>query len=338
MRPILSVVLSTCTILLFLLFVLVGTERFQVNRAYLGLSRAFFQNSDQAKYAEAADAEHRFRGLSLSALPESARQKAIAAALTLQDKAEEASRIWRTTGLSYEVLVNWGEAIRRVKSDHEAAIWFQQAAVLDPDSPLGWLHLGRFCQSFLSHEVDACKLFLTHERNNWLIDSDFESEKIFTLWNLSQYQFVFSGWFPYELPSSTTGYAISQCPGLMKRCGMTRVTVAAPANGAGLWQCLHLVVNAQYKFSAWLRVESEQDSKWRPLYFEGNTSEGNRGHWPGGDYQQGASDWQLWEYQFTAPAFVQQGFACFSPIRLEGQGKTWFHSPRLEMITQGKVD
>jgi hypothetical protein len=94
-------------------------------------------------------------------------------------------------------------------------------------------------------------------------------------------------------------------------------------------QCLQLPSGHTYRFSAWLKVQTEPGMKWRPLYYQGELDGTTKGYWPG--TQQGSIDWAYWEQEFILPPF-EDGQVCFHPIRLESAGTAWFYDARLTLV------
>lgn len=192
--------------------------------------------------------------------------------------------------------------------------WYHLAEKLKADTTILWLDLGVSCQREQTRDDELCQHFLVNNNQNWLVDTDFVFNR--TAWLLNRREGV--------------AYEIGPCSNLTeKRCAVVSITDKVPEFGASWYQCGYIESGKQYRFSAWLKVIISGDGQWRPLYAQGNIDSETRGFWPGD--QEGSIDWQYWERTFTAPEF-DNGRACFHPIILKGQGKSWFHSATLTQI------
>jgi len=182
---------------------------------------------------------------------------------------------------------------------------------VDPLNENLWLEVGRICQQQPS--IDAiCERFLDHVAGNWLVDPYFHGK--WTAWSFNRREKM--------------NYAITRCPDATERlCAMVEIGENASQHGASIFQCLRLVSGGTYKYSAWIKVETQ--GRWLPLYHQGDIEGEPAGRWPGD--QTGSQEWKLWERTFTADDFDDQR-ACFHPVRLVGLGRAWFYGAELTRV------
>lgn len=197
----------------------------------------------------------------------------------------------------------------------EALRWLQLAKEINPiHQEDAWQTIGKVCQRIKEPE-SVCDEAVQRNLGNLLVNSNF-------LYNDD-------GWVMRTEDASQT--PILLCPEMEHQlCAHMAQTSKALPQSSSWWQCVvNLTPGQMYKFSAWIKVEADIESQWRPVYFQGKVNGEPKGFWPGAQF--GSSEWHYWEQQFMMPPF-DEGFACFHPIRLLGNGEAWFHSPVLSQV------
>jgi hypothetical protein len=191
--------------------------------------------------------------------------------------------------------------------------WLALAIAADNDP---WIRaqLGHACRWDWDGDP-ACRRFLEKNQGNYFVNPDFAVADL-------------NGWQQVNAPAT---YATGPCPDRDTLCAMIEVEQAEVRPAAGLGQCFQVTAGEVYRFAARLKVTTE--GVWRPLYIQGTRDGQTDGHWLGDE--RGASDWRLWEYSFTAPAF-DDGRACFYPVRLQASGQAWFDSVKVVALTEQK--
>lgn len=216
---------------------------------------------------------------------------------------------WDYVGLTEENYVQYGKAVDDVD---EALRWYSIAELVDPKNPELWLQVGKICQRNPSVD-DICERFLTHNEFNWLVDPEFAFDQ--TAWRFNR--------------RDGADYAIVTCPDVPgQKCARVKIYAVTSSHGTSWAQCLILAPEKKYRFSAWIKVESEGD--WITLYYQGDRNGHPHGVKLGGSHA-GVKDWTYFEQEFIAPKFDERR-ACFHPLRLLALGNAWFHSADLQLV------
>ncbi len=230
---------------------------------------------------------------------------------------ELALRQWREAGFDAQSFSQIGDRLLSNGLNAEALQWYWRSLQIDPGNQDVRLNIGRICQASWPDNAEICQYYFQKYSANLIVDPEFPANDVLSLWKA------------YE-NSPEVQYRSDECPEFPgKLCYHIIITHSAPANGAGLYQCVRLQAGKYYRYSVWARLKLA-DQKWRILYFEGKIEGSDRGYWLKDTPQASSQDWNLWEISFTAPLF-DDNMACFHPVRVEGAGEAWFHSPRLEL-------
>ena len=190
--------------------------------------------------------------------------------------------------------------------------WYYLLERLEPDDPRLWLDVGLICQQ-QPEKDEICQRFLEFNDHNWLVDPEIIFDR--AAWRFNRKPIVI--------------YEIESCPDMEdKLCLNLEVPDPAPEGGTSWQQCMYVEAGATYRFSTWLKINTEYDGTWRPLYFQGDVNGRPSGHWP--STEAGSTDWQLREYTFTMPTF-DNSRACFHPVHMQSSGNAWFYNPSLKV-------
>ena len=276
----------------------VNVGNYQLNHALRHAETSALSNNEQVSLQKVAD------GLAEMPAGEEAALR-IQAHLAMQtEQWEKAADYWQQTGVSSRALFLRG---RVTPIRQESAHWYRMAAEGMRFEPADWFYVGLACLP--NREIDPiCERYVEENAGNHLLDPSF--------------QFDFYGWLGETM--SGTNYTLEPCSDNI--CTHIKVNQYIPESYAHLYQCLALPPDETYRFSAWLKVTATDQTRWRPLYLQGEIDEGSFASWV--DDQVGSRDWAYWEYTFTTPTF-DDGVGCVSPIILMGEGEAWFHSPQL---------
>ena len=230
----------------------------------------------------------------------------------------------KASGVSSQELFQWGEHEVSSQSMTPSLVWYDWAVQLDPKNDMPWKKIGKQCQRFdpgLRPEI--CDLFWSRNSDNFIVDAEFT------------YPYMFEMWDPYDFTDGTD-YGIENCPGIPeKRCASITITDPVPEYGAGLYQCLNIQPGKTYRYGVWIEVQTNEQSQWRPLYYQGSVGSATVGKWFTNQFFSGPQTWSYYEFDFVAPVF-DGGLACFHPIRLQSEGRAWFHSPELKLIQESR--
>jgi hypothetical protein len=177
---------------------------------------------------------------------------------------------------------------------------------------LYWLQIGSLCQSRIEGE-EICDRFLVRNNQNLLVNPDLYLEGFGWRFNRGE----------------GAEHAITECPGVPgKKCAMVEIYEVTSPHGTSWLQCLTLKPGQRYRFSAWVKVETE--GEWISLYFQGDQDGDPHGIKLGG-YHEDDQDWTYFGQEFVAPEFDDHR-ACFHPLRLLDVGNAWFHSVALHVV------
>jgi hypothetical protein len=203
----------------------------------------------------------------------------------------------------------------------------------NPSRAIRWLSLTRLEQPEDQQTVDlltarlcqpnwqldpSCQLFLKFHDNNHFVNTDFAYQDL-------------GGW--RVISAEGVRYDSELCPKLDdRRCGVITVIAGASSTSAGLGQCFEIVPGQMYRYSAWIKVETEPEGIWRPLYLQGTIGGETKGNWPGD--QTGSSNWEFQERTYEGQSFDQR-MACFYPVRLSSPGRAWLANPSLVPLSSG---
>jgi hypothetical protein len=222
---------------------------------------------------------------------------------------KQALNEWRQADLNAQDYVVFGQYANDVPTSLR---WYKLAEIMDPADPELWLQVGQICQKDPSVS-DVCKRYLAHNDYDWLVDSGFTFDR--AAWRFNRRE--------------GAEYAIMGCPGVAgKKCAMVEIDEVTSPHGTGWVQCLTLEPGQAYRFSAWVKVETE--GEWIPIYYQGAQDGDPHGIKLGGSHT-GAQDWTYFEQEFVAPEFDEDR-ACFHPARLLDVGQLWFHSATLRVV------
>lgn len=223
-------------------------------------------------------------------------------------------------GITSETLAQVGNVEAEAGRFDSAVLWYQRALLLKKDNSIAIKGLGNICEKRLEQtNLDVCAVFLANHANNWFMDDQLS----FPLFNY---------WQPYERTEQTI-YDITDCPGIPGKKCATFSMKAGVIDGVGLFQCIPVEPGKQYRFSAWLKVSTNAEGTWRPLYVQGSIGGNPVGSWYSNTYQTGTKDWFFLQYTFAAPNYDQHT-ACLHPIRLQSEGQAWFYNPSLELVQE----
>lgn len=204
---------------------------------------------------------------------------------------------WQKAGWQGQDFFHWGKKSLDVGNVETAVKWLSYGLQLEEDD-YGWALLGRSCQLDPFVNPLLCDAYRSRENENLFVDATFAFDS--TFWRTGKF---------------------SECP--PNKCATIELK---EAGSVSLAQCLYVEPGVTYSYQVWLKVESTDESQWRPLYHQGRMAGQNRGFWP--SMQQGSTDWTLWQTTFVAEEFDNKQ-ACFAPVNLLGAGQVWFHSAQL---------
>jgi hypothetical protein len=221
----------------------------------------------------------------------------------------QALKEWTKIGLTASDYVRAGSM--RVNLD-DALRWYKLAEIVDPSNAELWLRVGQVCQSN-PYIGDICKRFLAYNDHNLFVDPQFAFDR--EAWHFNRRR--------------GADYTIAKCSGVPdKKCALVHIHTVTSPHGTSWVQCLTLTPEKKYRFSAWVKVQSE--GEWIALYYQGDRNGHPHGVKLGGSHT-GVKDWIYFEQEFIAPKFDDHR-ACFHPLRLLAMGNAWFHSADLQLV------
>ncbi len=221
----------------------------------------------------------------------------------------QALNLWREAGWEADDYVQFAQISHEMS---ESFRWYWLAELIEPTYPELWLHVGQICQRDPLAD-NICTRFLVFNQFNWLVDPEFAFDQ--ASWRFNRRE--------------GAEYTITTCPGALdKKCARVEIYEVTSPHGTGWLQCLTLKPGQRYRFSAWIKVETE--GEWIALYYQGGR-DGDPHGIKLSEYHEGAQDWTFFDQEFVAPEFDDHR-ACFHPLRLLDVGSAWFHSAALRLV------
>jgi tetratricopeptide (TPR) repeat protein len=246
--------------------------------------------------------------------------RAMGFALANNELEDEAISYWqKSQGILDEFLL-YGENEWKSRNYQDALFWYNRAIRIDTDAEVDWIKVGRTCQLHdPESNTKACTQFLDRNAQNFLVDPDFTFDSPARPWRYSNTEEVQN--------------EIINCPDNNdQRCAQVKVISSRELiSGASWYQCLHIGPGMKYRFSSWLKINTDDSGRWRPLYYAGAINGIQQGTSAGDQF--GSTDWEKWEIEFIAPSY-DNNRACFHPIRIHSEGEAYIYNPLLTVINE----